>query len=297
MKFQIAFENSGDTIDFVSVNAEVLDYYVDQLNRCNQNSFSIRTKTYPDIVSQRIKQLHQTLNGVNTWIEELTGWCYNVFELEQYLDQHNLNKLHADWVRSQGQIYDIDAKRKQSNFSGTAELIHDMFPDSERMVVLGNLLSKLNRTQQYDDINHNIHALEQSFDQIRFVVADGSWQQFPNVVDKSILTNNIANFSLTFYHLGRTLYNKFIHFDLDLDHDDENSYNELLGFVTVSLVPSQTIPLSKEYQAWCQSHGRVPIGDNLNLGNIPDLPNRLTHYRQLIYKNLKSNNNFSIHIT
>jgi len=296
MKFQITFENSGDSVDFVSVNDEVLEYYVYQLNQQNKNSFSIRNKAWANSVTQRINQLHLTLSDVNSWIQELTDWQYDVFDFDDYLEQHNLNKLHADWVNSQGQIYDIDAKRKQSNFSGTAELIHDMFPDSERMVVLGNVLSKLNRTQQYGQINLGTHALEESFSQLRFEMSDGSWQQFPNVVDKSILTNNIANFGLTFNHLGRTLYNKFIHFDLDLDHDDENSYNELLGFVTVSLVPSQTIPLSKEYQAWCQSHGRVPIGDNLNLGNIPDLQDRLTYYRRLIYKNLKSNNTFSIHI-
>jgi hypothetical protein len=297
MKFQIVFDNSGDAIDFVSVNAEVLEYYVYQLNQQNQNSFSIQNRVCIDMISQRIERLHQTLDSVNTWIKELTDWRFDVFEPEQYLDQYNLNKLHAVWVRSQDQIYDIDTKRQKHNFSGTAERIHDMFSDDERFVTVANLISKLNRTQQYDDINHKIHELEESFTQIRFSMSDGSWQQFPNVFDNSILTNNLANFSLTFNHLGRTLYNKFRFFDLDLAHDDENSYNELLGFVTISLMPSQTIPLSKEYQTWCQSHGRAPIGENLNLGNIPDLHNRLTHCRQLIYKNLKSNNNFSIYIT
>jgi len=297
MKFQIAFENSGDSIEFESVNPEVLEYYVNQLNQGKINSFSVQNKAWANTVTQRINHLHLTLSDVSSWIHELTDWQYDVFDFESYLDQCNLNKLHADWVNSQGQVYDIDAKRKQHNFSGTAELIHDMFPGSERVVVLGNLLTKLHRTQQYEEINLGTHVLEQSFNQIRFETSDGIWHEFPNVFDKSILTNDVANFSLTFNHLGRTLYNKFINSDLNLEHDDENSYNELLGYVGISLLPSQTIPLSKEYQAWCQSHGRVPIGDNLNLGNIPDLHGRLTHYRQLIFKNLKSNNNFSIHIT
>jgi hypothetical protein len=297
MKFQIAFENTGDFIEFVSVNDQVLEYYVDQLNSRKINSFSIQHKAWTDVVTRQIDQLHSNLTVVNSWIQELTDWRYDVFDFEDYLDQRNLNKLHADWVNSQGQLYDIDAKRKQHNFSGTAELIHDMFPDSTRFVTIANLISVLNQNQQHNEINNNVHALELLFKQIRFEISDGSWKQFPNVFNNSILTNNIANFSLTFNHLGRTLYNKFIHFDLDLDHDDENSYNELLGFVTVNLVPCQTIPLSKEYQAWCRSHGRVPIGDNLNLGNIPDLHNRLTDYRQMIFKNLKNNNNFSIHLT
>jgi hypothetical protein len=83
---------------------------------------------------------------------------------------------------------------------------------------------------------------------------------------------------------------------LDLKHNDENSFDQLLGFVDLKLLPAQTIPLSREYQQWCQSINQVASGDNLTLGNIPDLPDRLTEYRHLIYKNLKNNNNFSIHL-
>jgi hypothetical protein len=236
------------------------------------------------------------LEQVNTWIEELTDWRYDVFELEGYLNQKNLNKFHAKWVNSHNQIYDIDTKRQQNNFTGNAEHIHDMFPDNERFVMLGNLLTKLNKSQSYDQINHAVHKLESRFTQISFGMSDGSWQEFPNIFDRSVLTNNVANFNLTFHHLGRTLYNKFQTFDLDLEHDDENSFDQLLGFVDLKLLPAQTIPFSREYQQWCQSINRVASGDNLNLGNIPDLPDRLTKYRQLIYKNIKNNNNFSIHL-
>jgi hypothetical protein len=297
MKFQIVFENSGDTIEFVSINHEVLEYYVDQLNQQNHNSFSSKSKSWANDIEQQIEQLNWNLQDVNSWINELIDWQYDVFDSESYLDQYNLNKLHADWVKSQTKIYNIDAKRQQYNFSGIAERIHDMFSDSERFVTFGNLVSKLHRTQQYDDINIKIHKLEEKFELIKFEVSDGSWQQFSNIFDKSILTNDIANFSLSFNHLGRTLYNKFQTFDLNLDHDDENSYNELLGFVSIRLLPAQTIPLSAEYQTWCQHHGRRPCGEYLNLGNIPDLHNRLTYYRQMIFKNIKNNNTFSIHTT
>jgi hypothetical protein len=240
--------------------------------------------------------LHTVLEEVNDWIEELTDWRYDVGGLENYLGQQNLNKLHAKWVNSKNQIYDIDAKRYKNNFTGIVEHIHDMFPNDERFVMLGNLLKKLNRSHQYDQINHAIHKLESRFNQINFGMSDESWQEFPNIFDRSILTNNIANFNLTFHHLGRTLYSKFQTFDLDLKHNDENSFDQLLGFVDLKLLPAQTIPLSREYQQWCQSINQVASGDNLTLGNIPDLPDRLTEYRHLIYKNLKNNNNFSIHL-
>jgi hypothetical protein len=296
MNFSLTFDNSGDSIDFVSTNPDLVEYYVDQLNQRKANSFRVRNSTWAELVTQDIDHLHTVLEEVNTWIEELTDWRYETVGLEDYLSQQNLNKFHASWVNSQNQIYNIDAKRIKNNFEGIVEHIHDMFPDDERFVMLGNLLNKLNRSQQYDQINHAVHKLESKFNQINFGMSDGSWQEFPNVFDQSVLTNNIANFNLTFNHLGRTLYNKFQTFDLNLEHNDENSFDQLLGFVDIRLVPAQTIPFSSEYQQWCRSMNRVACGDHLTLGNIPDLPGRLTEYRQLIYKNIKNNNNFSIHL-
>jgi len=296
MNFSLTFDNSGDSIDFVSTNPDLVEYYIDQLDQRKANSFCVQNSTWADLVTQDIDHLHTVLKEVNNWIEELTDWHYDVFEPDNYLNQKNLNRFHANWVKSKNQIYDIDAKRQQNNFTGVAEHVHDMFPDDERFVVLGNLLTKLNRSQQYDQINLAVHKLESRFNQINFGMSDGSWQEFSNIFNKSLLTNNVANFTLTFNHLGRTLYNKFQTFDLDLDHDDENSFDQLLGFVDIRLVPAQTITFSSEYQQWCRSVDRVACGDNLTMGNIPDLPDRLTEYRQMIYKNLKNNNNFSIHL-
>ena len=296
MNFSLNFDNSGDSIVFVSTNPGLVEYYIDQLNQKKANSFCVQNSAWADSTTQDIDHLHTVLEEVNNWIEELTDWRYDIFESEEYLNQHNLNKLHATWVNSYNQIYDIDAKRQQNNFTGLVEHIHDMFPDTERFVMLGNLINKLNQSQQYDQINHAVHKLESGFSQINFRMSDNSWQEFPNIFDRSVLTNNIANFNLTFNHLGRTLYNKFQTFDLDIEHDDENSFDQLLGFVDIRLLPAQTIPLSSEYQQWCRTMNRDACGNNLTLGNIPDLPDRLTEYRQLIYKNLKSNNNFSIHL-
>jgi hypothetical protein len=296
MNFSLTFDNSGDSINFVSTNPALVEYYVDQLNQRKTNSFHVQIPAWADSVTQDINHLLSVLEDVNNWIEELTDWRYETFELEHYLNQQNLNTLHAKWADSRKKIYNIDAKRLEYDYKGMAEHIHAMFPDHERSILLGNLLHKLNRSQQYDQINQAIHKLESRFDQINFETSDAYNYDFPNIFDKSILTNNIANFNLTFYHLGRTLYNKFHTFDLNLEHNDENSFDQLLGFVDIRLVPTQTIPFSREYQQWCRSMNRVACGDNLTLGNIPDLSERLTEYRQLIHKNLKNNNNFSIHL-
>jgi hypothetical protein len=296
MNFSLTFDNSGDSIDFVSVNHDLVEYYVDQLNQRKTNSFRVQYSAWADSVTQDIDYLLSVLEDVNDWIEELVDWRYETFELEHYLDQKNLNILHAKWADSRKKIYDINDKRLKHNYTGMAEHIHAMFPDHERSILLGNLLHKLNKSNQYDQINQAVHKLEARFNQINFETSDAYHYDFPNMFDKSVLTNNIANFNLSFNHLGRTLYNKFQTFDLNLEHDDENSFDQLLGFVDIRLVPAQTIPLGIEYQQWCQTMNRVACGDNLTMGNIPDLPDRLTEYRQMIYKNLKNNNNFSIHL-
>jgi hypothetical protein len=296
MKFQIVFDKTGDQIDLVSVNSEVLEYYVHQLNQSGLNCFSLEGTDWVKETSQLVDQLHSSIVDTNCWISELVDSTFDTFNAEDYFSQYNLNKLHADWVNYQKIIYNIDAKRHQNNFSGVVEQIHDMFPDSERFVPVAILLSKLEKDQQYDKINLLIHKLENKFSKIHFETADHKRLEFPNIFDKSILTNNYANFCLRFRHRGRLLYDKFRWFDVDLEHEDENSFDELLGYVSLQLLPCQTIPLSTEYLQWCARHNRIPSGEHLNIGNIPDLQDRMTHYRKLIFKNLSNENNFSIYL-
>ena len=142
----------------------------------------------------------------------------------------------------------------------------------------------------------HVHQLEISFKEVKFEVTDQNWIEFTNPFGKEILTNNINNFSISFNHLGRTLYNKFVYFDSNLEFDDENSFNELLGFVSIKLEQPQTIPLSSEYVNWCKHHNRVPSGDYLNIGNIPNLVEKLTDYRTIIFRNTLQNNAFSIQL-
>ena len=192
-------------------------------------------------------------------------------------------------------IYDIQKRRRETNFSDLSEKIHDMFPDDIQTPPLGVVISKLGFGELYSSLNEpHIHRLELMFKKIEFAVSDAWTKIADNPFDKTLLTNNHANLSISFNHLGRTLYNKFVFFDNDLEFDDENSFNELLGYVTLSLQPSQTIPLSAEYVDWCKKHNKQPSGDNLNIGNIPDLYDNLTKYRIIVFRNLLSNNKFSI---
>ena len=110
-------------------------------------------------------------------------------------------------------------------------------------------------------------------------------------IHKTSPDHNRYNFSLRYFHLGRSLYNKFYNWDLELEYDD-NTFNEIIARVGISLTPPETIPYSNEYIRWCNRHNQIPSGNHINIGNIPDLQHKLLSYRQLIYRNVE--NNFKI---
>jgi hypothetical protein len=296
MNFSVVFNSTGDSLPFKTINtqtADVLCYYVDYLNSKNLNKFSsdIASK-----IKESIEKLHSTITECNGFIYELLDGYIDTCELEGYISQKMLSKLHVDWVRSQTTEYNILEKRKKYNNSEQSELIHSMFPDEIPTPSVGVIIDKLGVKDSYNRINKEVHAVEELFHKFKFQVSDQPWVELTNPFSKALLTNNNSNFSLPFNHLGRTLYNKFINYDHALEFDDENTFNELLGFVELNLMPPQTIPLSKEYVEWCTLNNKIPSGDNLNIGNIPNLEENLTGYRTIIFKNSLQNNSFSIQL-
>lgn len=296
MKFSIVFDNSGDAIPFIALNPEVVTYYVDQLAQSNLNNFWTTNPDYAVNVNAKISELHQSLIESNVWMTELFDLSFNTFDDMSYLDQTNLNYLHAAWVNVQSCRYNIDQKRKESKFTGLPEQLHDMYSDEERFPAFGDVVNKIGKSRTFDRLNTPlIHGIEESFVRISFKCSD-NWVEFNNPFPKNIINNDSCNLFLPFNHLGRTQYNKFVNFDLDLLHADENTFNELLGFVGLSLAPPQTIGYSNEYINWCKQHNREPSGQNIPLGNIPDLLTNLTKYRIIVLRNTSAGNNFRIEL-
>jgi len=294
MKFSIVFDKSGDELEFItldSTRAEVLEYYVDNLARLDSNLF---TSTIPaDTIDALINNLHQSIIESNGFIKNIVGKSIEEYSTEDYIDQSTLNRLHADWVRSQNYKYNIQENRQSPDpeIAKIADKLHEQCSDDVETLTLSTVLEKLGHTE-YHQINDRVHDLESSFNSIKF--STKTWTQFENCFSKSLINNDLCNFRISFHHLGRCLYNKYQFFDDALEYDDENSFDELLGFVDVNLFRNQTIPLSQEYIAWCRKHNKVPSGNYLNIGNLPDLDSRLTEYRLIVYRNIRNRNSFSI---
>ena len=213
-----------------------------------------------------------------------------------YLNQDNLNELHAAWVNLHHLPYDIKSNQLSANIdiAALATKVLAEFSDDMLFPAIDLILNRLGLMDNYGLINTYIHQIEDNIRQLTFKT--DSWIQTDNIFPKSRLTNNISNLRIGFNHLGRTLYNKFETFDNELKHDDENSFNELVGYVDVTLAKPQTIPLSGEYINWCKNHNKIPSGNRLNLGNLSDIDTKLTKYRQIFYRNIKNKNTFSLQI-
>jgi hypothetical protein len=294
MSYLLVYNNSGDVIPFDPVNQEVLDFYIDQLTHQNLNNFSPVNRYLGKLILHHVDAIKLSIQQVNEWLFDLADTSFEVYDSEGYLDQRVLNHIHSQWVQIQSMTYDIQKKRKQFNYTGIAEQIHDMFPDDIQHPPMIVVIDKIGKKKTFDSLNvPHVHTIEKMFD-IKYQVSNTWTKIADNHFPKKILNNNLANLSISFNHLGRTLYNKFVNFDHALECNDENSFNELLGYVTLNLQPSETIAYSDEYLAWCKSHNKEPIGDFLNIGNIPNLYENLTKYRIIIFRNLLAGNSFSI---
>jgi len=295
MKFSIVYNKSGDTIPFVALGPgtfEMLEYYVQNLDDKSLNTF--KTSAESDLAA-KCKELRDCITDVNSFIypfieTEITELHNN----EDCLDQYVLNKLHADWVNSQSLEYNfIDKKERYSNSDLVTEVCK-LFPDDIPVAPVSSVLSRLGLDKRYGKLNQDVHNVEVLFNRINYQAADTDWIQIDNPFSKALATNDICHFNIKFNHLGRPLCGKFETFDMNLEHNDENSFNELLGYVTISLKQPETIPFSKEYIAWCNEHDKIPSSRNIGIGNVVDIQDNLTKYRKVMYRNINDANTFSI---
>lgn len=288
MKFYIVFMPSGDTLPLISDKPDLLDYYISFLQQNNANQFNLISGQK----SSRLSELRQTLDRFNqTVVAQLISFDCPDNELD-LLDQNLLNKIHNEWVHSNHTAFQMsDLKEKYPALT----LLFDQISDDIPTVIFKQICYKYDLQTLHSAINFALHKVESLFDSIKFQARfdrDWGWIETKNPFSKKYTSNSVASFSLSFNHYGRTLHNKFCTFDLDLEHDDENTFNQLLGFVQLSLLPPETIEYSPQYLEWCYKINREPGGNTITLGNIVDLEKHLLDYRKLLYKNVFSDHNF-----
>jgi hypothetical protein len=230
MKFFIVFDKSGDTIPFeVKYNHDLFEYFITKANSELQNSFSIGRDFYKE-TNQKITHLHWAISKTNEVFYDLFGSSFaEQTNLDNYLNQSFLNKVHSDWVFSHDRVLNIDSLRTSSNSTKAyfGNMLHEQYPDEIREIKTSPLLEKIGYIYPHREINMGIHRLEISFGNIEFK-ADNKWEVFANpFVDKMVTNNDVVNFSFGYTYVGRQYYNKFKFFDTELEYPDNYNYEDL----------------------------------------------------------------------
>ena len=299
MKFSLVFENSGDEIPFkVKYNHDLFAFFVDKAVKNTANLFSDNRLVYENI-NTKINHLHWAVSSTNSILSNLTGKSFTQHEnIEHYLDQKYLNKLHSDWVFSHYDKVNIDDLRFSSNnkLSKLGNQLHDVLPDDIRVLETAVAMEKVGYSYQYHEVNMGIHRLESAFNDIEYK-ADSKWNVFENPFTKTMVSNNdIVNFGFGYTYVGRQNYNKFQYFDLELENPDFYNYEHLEFAFQLNLQKPETISFSKEFLQWCKDKNISPISTQLPIANIIDLDSKLFDYRKILYRNSKDNNQTHIEL-
>jgi hypothetical protein len=297
MKFSLVFDKSGDTLPFeVKYNHELFEFFVDHTNKKLQNSFANDQEIYRDL-DKKITHLHWAVSKTNEVLYDLVGTSFQQHtDLENYLDQQFLNKLHSDWVFSHYHDINIDDLRCSTNIpqARLGSVLHEMFPDEIRIVKTAPIMEKLGYIYPFREVNMGIHRLEHSFTNIEFK-ADDKWAVFDNpFLDNMISNNDVVNFSFGYTYVGRQYYNKFKHFDSNLDCPDHYNYETLEFAFQLNFSRPETIPFSEEALNWAAGQNIKLVAEQIPIANIIDLENNLVEYRKMLYRNSRDNNRVKI---
>jgi len=299
MKFSLVFENTGDSIPFEAVyNHELFEFFVEKSVSKDQNRFSDQQKIAQK-VSKGLTDLHWALSNTNEVLYDLVGINFIQSDnLETYLDQSLLNRIHAEWVFSQNHKVQVHQLRfsPSSKVARLGEQLHNQFPDEILETRLSVAMQHLGKIFPYEDVNMAVHRLESIFTNDIEFSANCKWEVFDNPFRKTSMVSNPdrMNFSFGYTYVGRQLYNKFEYFDMNLDFEDHYNYETLEYSFNLNLQQPETVTFSPEFLAWCDRHDRRPMAKQIPIANVIDLDKHLTEYRKILYNNSQANNSASI---
>lgn len=248
---KIVWSSSGDEIEVVPANQELVEYYIHAI--APHNSFVC---VECGIELEKAKRLIWALEDVNDFVTK-----HNIapaFAVGDPYDQAYLNDLHRSWVK-----FSLATPK-------FVTLLRQKDPE-----LVGHFRS----------INKLLHGIEKMFVQKWANIDNGDVRTVPNPFANA-LTHDVANVQIVFHDLGRNTFNKWMYFDNNLDPVDTNDYVHLPVEIELNLNRPVSFQPPADYVEWCNSNGIAqPPGRWLNLGNIKDLEQRLADYRHLLIRN------------
>lgn len=248
---KIIWPRTGDEIPFRPVWPDLLEYYVDNLRSHSKNSFrrveTLISAEHPARLSENIERTSVVERHGIKILNDTNG---------DLLDQKLLNQIHRDWVVS-GQKYPALPLLLRS---------------------IGNLDS------EYRDINISVHRIENMFIS-QYCNYDKDPYRIDNPFGSKILGFDTNNIMIGFDNLGRNSWEKFMHWDLNIDDVDTNDFQQLSGLLDVNLFRPMKWQPPENYVSWCNQHSRPVMGNRVCLGTFVDLAEKLTDYRHIMLRN------------
>ena len=301
MYFKLVFENSGDFIPVeVIKNHNFFEFYVETIIKNSDNLF--------ENCDFNISKFDNELNRLLLNIDKINSILINLpnavlleksNNFERSIDQDFLNKNHAIWAKNEFITYNIDDLRTSNNeeTKKIGDFLHSCYPDEIRTVTISEIFAKYELLHEFKEINMGVHRTEGFFFDNHEYSSARKWDVFENVFVNEIETNNgITNFNIGHTYVGRQNYDKFSHFDTDLNYSDFYNFEKIEYSFNFNLSNPETLPFSKEFVEWSKKHNQKPKGLQIPIGNVIELESNLTRYRTVLYTNIKSNNKVSIEI-
>ena len=294
MRFNLVYNNSGDTIEFeTKYNSELIHWFIEQANQKNYNNFLV-SNTIANQIDKSISHCHWALSKTNEVLYDLIGVVFpENTNLLDYLNQDFLNTQHKNWVFSQLKTVDIDKLKLSENKSQAALgwKLHDLYPDEIRHPIIAEVLTHLGFIYAYEEVNMSVHKIEKLFTRNIEFKSDAKWNIIDNPFKDTFISNNdVVNFSFGYTFVGRQYYDKWHNWDTNLLNDDHYNYETLEWAFQVNLDRPQTIPYSREFLQWCEDKNVPAITEQIPIANIVNLEDNLHNYRRILYKNAKKNN-------
>lgn len=250
---KLVWSHTGDELEIIPTNAELAEYYVHTMSV--YNSFSC---TYNGIDIDKAQHLLLALDDINQFVTQHK--IYTAFAVGDPYDQRYLNELHRAWVK-----FSIDVPK----FIQLLEL------------------KQPNLILTFRDINKFIHFIEEMFTQRWTSIDDNKVTLLDNPFENA-LSHEMANVQIVYHNLGRNTFNKWVNFDDDLDPIDTNDFSKLATEIEINLMRPVEYTVPASYVEWCTTHNiKNPPGRWLNLGNIKNLQQRQTEYRNVMIRNSK----------
>lgn len=253
----LVWEKTGDSLEIVVDNHQLVEYWLNALSGTNKNSFDFIQSSRS--INSKIDMLVDCLESSNQILSK--------FKIDplmnssvDWLDQNNLNILHEKWVKLQHKY---------------------------KIVEVLSRLPDRSFEKKFHDVNHLIHQIESRV-RIDYINDLKNTWQVDNIFGPNIAKFGQWQIELHYQNLGRSNYEKWNNYDNNIIDSDTNNFTHIGGLVYFNLCRPHNSQPPLEYVKYCRDNNLTPYGNKLPIGNFKV---DITTLRHTFQRNVSIENN------